>query len=119
MRLLTMTSPESALQTNPTCDGLPGPTTQVDSWPTATSPSSDTSRTALVLYASSRPFSGRILKPSRRLHTKGFRLQAGSEHIEQLNCWASAPPAALPCESIELRLTTLRPFGGTNISGVP
>src|SRR5438067_9463769 len=82
-------------------------------------PSSDTSWTALVLYASSRPSSGRIVKPLRRVHTKGFLLQAGSEHEGQLNCCASAPPAALPCESTELRLTTLRPFGGTNISGFP
>src|SRR2546430_9939333 len=37
----------------------------------------------------------------------------------QLNCWASAPPAALPWESIELRLTTLRPFGGARIQGSP
>src|SRR5262245_29553128 len=119
MRLSTRTSPESALHTNPTCGGLPGPTTHVDRCPTATRPSSDTSSTALVLYTSSRPFSGRIVKPLRRVHTKGFRLQAGSEHEAQLNRCASAPPAALPYESTELRLTTLRPFGGTNISGLP
>ena len=83
----------SALHTNPTCGGLPGPTGQVDNCPTtATRPPSDTSWTALVLYACSRPFSGRIVKPLLRLHTKGFRLQTGSEHEGQLNCWASAPP---------------------------
>ena len=60
------------------------------------------------------------MKPPRRVHTKGFRLQRGSLHCcMQLNCWASAPPAALPWESIELRLTTLRPFGGARIPGFP
>src|SRR5205814_9649108 len=106
MRLLISTSPDSALHTNPTCGGLPGPTTHADSCPTATRPPSDTSWTALVLYACSRPFSGRILKPLLRLHPKGFRLETGSEHEGQLNCWGRAPPAALPCESTELRLTT-------------
>src|SRR5438552_1339970 len=118
MRSLTSTSPELAFHRNASWGGLSGVTSHVASCPTATRPSSDTSWTALLLEVCS--FSGRIVKPPRRVHTKGFRLPRGSVHCcMQLNCWASVPPSSLPWESFELRLTTLRPFGGARLPGFP